>query len=382
LSFFDEVDEPPRTEPRSSSRASTRAAPPRRRSGGGGGRRPPASQQQSIQTRRAVLAVVVVIFVILVAVGVHSCQVSSDQSALKNYANGVSSLISRSDATGKQLFQVLTPTGTPSGQTLENQINQTRVSALAELSSARSMSAPDSVKTANSDLIQAMQLRVDGITGIAGQIQPALGATTSADAVSSIAAQTARFYASDVIYKDYVSPAIVSALHANSIAVGGTDGVTINAGQFVPDVQWVLPTYIAQKLSVNLPSSSGGGGSSAAGCNPCGHVLNSVSVNGTTLQTGSPNTIPTKPAPTFHLSITNGGNKSETDVVCKVSVNGTSDAGQTTIPQTQAGQTTSCDVPLKSAPAAGTYTVQATVKPVAGEKNTANNSQGYTVTFG
>jgi CARDB protein len=378
LSFFDEVDEPPRTETRRTPRTTSRAAPPRRRSGGGG-RRPPG-QQQSIQTRRAVLVVVVVIFVVLIAVGVHSCQVNADRSALKDYANSVSSLISRSDDNGRQVFSVLSPSGTPNASTLQNEINQARQTAAAVLSSARSLSPPDSVKTANSDLRLALQMRLDGISNIGKEIQPALGTSTSTDAINAIAAETARLYASDALYKDYVATALASALHANGIAVGGASGVTINSGQFVPDVQWVLPSFIASKLHTALQGSSATGGKPAPGLH--GHTLNSVSVNGTTLQTGSPNTVAVKPAPTFRLNITNGGQNTETNVVCKVSVNGTSSSGQTVIPQTTAGQTTNCDVTLKSPPAAGTYTVQATVEKVPGEKNTSNNSQSYTVTFG
>jgi hypothetical protein len=379
LSFFDEVDEPPRTEPRSTPRRTSRAGAPRRRSSGGGGRRPPG-QQQSIQTRRAVLAVVVVIFVVLIAVGVHSCQVNADRSALKDYANSVSSVISRSDDNGRQLFSVLSSShGSASASTLQNQINQTRVTAGNILSSARQLSAPDSVKTANSNLRQALQMRLDGITNIGKQIQPALGTSTSNDAIHTIAAEMARLYASDVLYKDYTAPAVVSALHANGIDVGGSSGQTINPGQFVPDVQWLLPSFVASELHVTLQGSAANGGKPAPGLH--GHTLNSVSVNGTTLQTGSPNTVPVKPAPTFKLSITNGGKNNETNVTCKVTVNGTSSSGQTVIPQTTAGQTTTCDVPLKSPPAAGTYTVQATVEKVPGETHTSNNSQSYTVTF-
>lgn len=377
MSFFDEVDEPPRTE----TRRTSRAAPPRRRSGGGGARRPPG-QQQSIQTRRAVLAVVVVIFVVLVAVGVHSCQVNADRSALKDYANSVSSLITRSDDNGRQLFTVLSPGGSaaPNASTLQNEVNQARQTASNVLSSARNLSPPDSVKTANSNLRLSLQMRLDGISNVGKEIQPALGTSASTDAINAIAAEMARLYASDVLYKNYVATALASALHANGIAVGGANGVTINAGQFVPDVQWLLPSFVANKLHAALQSSSSSGGKPAPGLH--GHTLNSVSVSGTTLQTGSPNTVAVKPVPTFRLNISNGGQNTETNVVCKVSVNGTSSSGQTVIPQTTAGQTTSCDVPLKSPPAAGTYTVQATVEKVPGEKNTSNNSQSYTVTFG
>jgi hypothetical protein len=329
-----------------------------------------------------VLAVVVVIFIVLIAVGVHSCQVNADRSALKDYANGTSSLISRSNDNGRQLFSVLSPSGsaTPNASTLQNQINQARQTAANILSSARSLSAPDSVKTANSNLNMTLQMRLDGISNIGKEIQPALGTATSTDAINAIAAEMARLYASDVLYKDYVATALASALHANGIAVGGANGVTINPGQFVPDVQWVLPSFVASKLHATLQGSSTSGGKPAPGLH--GHTLNSVSVNGTTLQTGSPNTVAVKPAPTFRLSITNGGQNTETNVVCKVTVNGTSSSGQTVIPQTTAGQTTTCDVPLKSLPAAGTYTVRATVEKVPGEKNVSNNSQSYTVTFG
>lgn len=322
---------------------------------------------------------VVVIFVILIAVGVHSCQVSSDQSALKDYANSVSSLIGRSDATGTSLFGVLSSGGgSGNGQNLQNQVNETRVKAAGVLSDASKAGAPDSVKTANNNLLLALRMRADGIAAIGRQIQSAVGGTTSSDAVKQIAADMARFYASDVLYKDYTATAIASALHANGIGVGGTTGETINAGQFVPDVQWLLPSYIAGRLNVTLSGTSSGG-KVAPGLH--GHVLNSVSVGGTTLQTGSTNTIPVKPAPTFTLNLTNGGTNTETNVTCKVSVTGTGASGQTVIPQTTAGQTTSCQVTLKSPPAAGTYTVVATIEKVPGEKTLSNNSLSFPVTF-
>jgi CARDB protein len=330
-----------------------------------------------------VLAVVVVIFVVLVAVGVHSCQVNADRSALKDYSNSVSSLVSRSDQTGSSLFKVLSSGGgAGNGITLQNQINQTRQTAQNVVSSAQGLSPPDSVKTANSRLLLTLQMRLDGIAAIGHNIQSAVGGSTSSDAVQAIAAEMARFYASDVLYKDYTAPAIVSALHANGITVGGSSGQTINPGQFVPDVQWLQPSFVASELHVTLQGGGGGSTNSAQGCNPCGHTLNSVSVNGTTLQTGSPNTVALKPAPTFKLNITNGGNKTENNVHCNVTVNGTSSSGQTIIPQTQAGQSTTCSVPLKTLPPPGTYTVKATVEKVPGEKNITNNSQPYTVTFG
>src|SRR6202035_1686157 len=70
LSFFDETDEP--------------AATTRVRRPAGSGRRPP-SDQQVIMVRRGIALVAILVVVIVLAVGVHSCQVSSANSALRTY---------------------------------------------------------------------------------------------------------------------------------------------------------------------------------------------------------------------------------------------------------------------------------------------------------
>jgi hypothetical protein len=370
VSFFDEVEEP-RTSPRTQ---------PRRRRPSGTGRRPP-TDQQAIQVRRVVLAVVLLVVVVLIAVGVHSCQVSARNSSLKTYSNNVASLITQSNSTGSKLFQILSSGPTASNATsVQNSINQTRSSADDELSHAKNIDVPDEVKTANGNFLMTMQMRADALTDIASQIQPALGNQASKDAIYAIAAEMARLYASDVVYKNYATVQLARALHSAGIAVGGADGQPIAAGQFVPDVNWVTPAFIARELNVTLPGASGTStGPIAPGLH--GHELNSVSVSGTTLQTGSPNTIAASPAPTFTLNFTNSGTNNEQNVVCKVTVSGTSDSGQTTVPQTIAGKPATCKVTLKSAPSKGTATVVATIERVPGEKNVTNNSQSFPVTF-
>jgi hypothetical protein len=370
LSFFDEVDEPTTQQPRTTPRT------PRRRRGTG--RRPPGDQQ-TIQARRGIAIVAVLIAIVLIALLVHSCQVSARNNSLRSYTNNVNSVIQQSNQTGTQLFGVLSSGGGQSNATnLQNQINQTRVNAQSQYNRGQHFDVPDDVKSAQQNLLLALKMRLDGITEVASQIQPALGTSTSKDAINAIAAQMARFYASDVIYKSYTTTRIASALHGAGIAVGPPNGVTIAPGQFVPNVQWLTPSFIASELNVPLPGGQNNG-KIAPGLH--GDSLDSVSVAGTTLQTGSTNTIPAKPAPTFSLNFTNSGTNNETNVVCKVSVTGTSVSGQTVIPQTTAGQKSSCKVTLSSSPSAGTDTVIATIEPVPGEKNKSNNSLSFPVTF-
>jgi hypothetical protein len=382
VSFFDEADEPPRTEIRTPNRPASR----RRRSGSGSGisgsggrRRPPAGPaHQSILARRAIAVVALVIVVVLIAVGVNSCQSSARKSALQNYGDNVNHIIGESDATSTKLFGALSGATSSNESSVSQTINQAEQSAQSTLSSAQHLSVPSSAKTANATLVQALRYRLDGITNIAGEIQPALGTSVDQQAVSQIAAETARFYASDVMYKDYVAPELVSALHANGIAVGGADGVPVNSGQFLPSIDWLRPHYVGGELGVSLSSSKSSSGGKVTGLH--GDNINFVSVGGSQLSTDG-NSIAATPPPTFSLNFTDGGNFPETDVGCKVTVTGTSISGAAVVPSINKGQTKSCQVTLKSSPPAGNYNVVADIGKVPGETNLSNNKLSYPVTF-
>jgi hypothetical protein len=370
LSFFDEVDEPTRAKPRTPPRSAPRSTP--RRRGSSGGRRPPGSQQ-SIQVRRGIALGALLVVILLIALGVHSCQVSATNSALQSYTNNVSSLIRQSNSNSQQLFSTLsTATGSSSAISVQNAIDQTLHNATGVLNSAKNMSVPSQVNNANQKLLLALQMRVDGISNIASEIQPALSTSATSSSIDALAAQMAHFYASDVLYKSYASPEIYSAMNSAGIRFSGLD-----PGQFLPDVSWLLPSYIASVLHVTIPGVAPA--KIAPGLH--GHQLNSVSVAGTTLQTGSTNTIPAKPAPSFTLNFANTGTNNETDVICKVTVTGTSVSGQTVVPETVAGKNATCQVKLTSTPPAGTHTVVATVEKVPGERNLSNNSLSFPVTF-
>jgi hypothetical protein len=320
-----------------------------------------------------VAIVIVIIVIVLVALGVHSCQVSATNSALQDYTNSVSSLNQQSVANGRSLFTELAQaSASGNGPNVSNEINKILSDERQVYKKAQATSVPDQVKTGNAFFMNALRMRVDGISGIAKNIQPALASTATSANVNAIATETERLYASDVIYKDYALPQIYGALHA-----AGTRFSPINGDQFVPNVEWVQPTFLASELHVNVPGAQ----PTKATPGLHGHSLTSVSVNGTTLQTGATNTVPASPIPTFVFNFDNGGSNNEHNVKCKVSVNGTSVSGTATVPETFANKSATCSVKLNGAPPAGTQNVVATVEPVLGEKNTKNNTLTYTVNF-
>ena len=314
-------------------------------------------------------------------VGVHSCQVSQQNSALRNYSDSVAALMNTSNQTGQQFFTLLSSgQGTSNAPNLQSQIDEAHLRADTTLSNAQALSPPSQDQLAQQDLILALQMRRDGIANIAGQLQGALQPSTATTALNAIAAEMARFYASDVVYKDYALPVIVSSLRSAGIAVGGTNGEPITTGQFLPDLQWLTTSFIASKLNVTVPSSTTATTKAAPGVH--GHSLDSCSVGGTTLSTSTATTLPSGTTPTLTCTVTNDGANTETNVTVKASISGTSITGQGVIPQTQPGQQYTVQIPLSAAPPAGTYQMTVAVQHVPGETTFTHNDKTFAVTFG
>lgn len=312
--------------------------------------------------------------IVVIALGVHSCDVSSTNSALRDYTDSVATIVTKSDETGTRLFRQLTAGGgAAAAQSLALQIDQDHAAAASQLRQAQGLSVPGAMTLAQSNLLRTLQMRRDGLLVIAQNVEQAVSGGSSA-AVEQIATGTARFYASDVLYKAYAAPEMAAALNAAGIRPAGM----LASGQFLQSISWLDPSYIASRLDVTLPRAKGGG-PIAPGTH--GHQLNSVSVGGTVLSTGATNTLPASPPPTFTLNLTNSGQNQETNVKCKVSVSNGGPSGEAVIPQTTPGETTTCQVTLSSSPAPGSYTVTAEVEPVPGETNIANNVLTFPVTF-
>jgi hypothetical protein len=327
--------------------------------------------------RRVVAGAVLLVVVIVLALGIHSCEVSQRNTALRNYATGVASLVADSHQTGQSLFGDLAKGGSP--VTLQSSITNLAGDASSQLSRLKGLSVPDEMKTAQGHMVLAFQMRHDAITGIAGQVETALS-KSGADAVNAIAGDMATLYASDVLYKNYAGKEIASALHGVGITPNSLNGPPISDLQFVPNLQWLTPTFVAGKLGASVTTSSGASGTP---CNSsaCGDAMTSVSVSGQTLTPGGTATLPANPPPTFDCTFSNTGQQALSNTVVRVSVKGTNVSGTETVAQTQPGGSYTVHVALNSAPPTGTHTVTATVEPHPSETPVVHNTQTFTITF-
>jgi hypothetical protein len=323
--------------------------------------------------------VVVVVLVVAAALLIHSCDVSQTNDSLKTYAGNVYTQVNNSVSNGRRVFSELkSGDATSNLSKLVNELDTDARTASEELTQADNLSTPSAMAAAEQSYVQVMKLRYEGINQIASHIQGAMNSSTAVDDVKEITAGTSLLYAADVLYKTSVVREIAAALNAAGLPIGGTTGVSISAGQAVPDLGWLNAKTVALWLGATVPSSAVN--NDQPGLH--GHALTAVSVNGQTLSTATLNTITVgKTAPTFTLSLTNGGAFAEYDVVCKVSIKGVNDSAKTTIPETTPQESTNCSVTLPTPPPKGAYTVTAEVEPVPGEKNTSNNYLTFNVEF-
>jgi len=183
--------------------------------------------------------------------------------------------------------------------------------------------------------------------------------------------------ASDVVYSQRVAPLIQQAL-----AAGGIQGQSTASTQFLPNLGWLEPSTVEQRLT---GKSSGSAQSSQVAPGTHGSALTGVSVGSTTLETEPTlNHINAGSNPTFTVAVEDSGSNPETDVAVEVSV---SAGGKTykavkAIPKTEPGVTSKVNVPVEGVPLEAAARVTVYVRPVPGETNLENNKGTFLAVFG
>ncbi|MGB2710688.1 MAG: hypothetical protein WBC33_04165 [Conexibacter sp.] len=340
---------------------------------------------QTLLVRRLVAAGGVVLVIILLVVLVKGCVDNRREQALKDYNREAKQLVEASrSGVSKPLFTALSGASGQEATQLQETLNQLRGVADEELQQAERLDVPGGMAEAQDDLELVLSLRRDGVEQIADLIQKAVGkSAAAAAAVDQIAGQMKAFSASDVIYSQRVAPLILRGLKDDGIAASydGTAGEQVlPEADFLPNIGWISPTYVAGQLG----ATSGGSPSGTPAPGLHGHQLDAVSVGGVELVAGASNRIPANPPPTFMVTFTNGGENDETNVKVTVEITGAGAPikAQAVVPNTTAGEQATANVQLgKAPPTSGPVTITVTVEQVAGEETLDNNTQEYTALF-
>jgi hypothetical protein len=359
LSFLDEREEAPR-------RSYSRRGPPRG----------PGTDQQTLLVRRAVAIGGGLLILVLLVLGVRGCLDARKESAFKEYMESVTALLQESNQQSNDFFDLLREPGSQGAVDLTNAVNASRSQAEQLVDRAEGEDHPDELNEAQGFLVETLEFRADGIRGIAEQLRTALGDRGSEQAIERIAAQMRNFDASDVIYSQRFVPAAQEALKDEGLL----DEVTVPKSQFLPDIAWLRP----QTVSNRLAGVAGGGGAVAPGLHGTGLGTVTVQPGGTQLQPGAATEVKAGSETSFDVQVANQGENDERDVTVKLSITGagkpiTVEEKLDTIAQ---GETKTVSIPLAAQPATGRpATVKVEIAAVPGEKKTDNNRGTFRVVF-
>jgi hypothetical protein len=372
--FFE--DEPPTEE---SSR--TERLMPRR--GPRGPQQPPRAPTNLTPLLRLIgLIAFAILIVVLLVFWVQSCQESSKDKTYKEYMAKVSDVSGSSQQIGKELSQTLLAQGQK-----EAQVEQ-RVAGLAhqeqlDVQRARAITPPGTLRDEHNALIQALQYRVSGLTGLASALAATANTKDTTRASAVLAGQMQRLLASDVIYQDSFKAPASAELDRQ-----GVTGTNASGGPLVPDSNFLQSAdFVTPTTMVTVLERIRGGSTTPSTGGLRGTNLVSVTVQpiGTELSTSSQTKVIVRTNMSIVVAVKDSGDSQEANIPVTLQIIQSGVApvtkhariGFINPGETKTVSFTNFPAPNFSSPAQ----IKVEVQPVQGETNTSNNSADYSVIF-
>jgi hypothetical protein len=333
--------------------------------------------------RRTIAIGAALLVLILLVLAFRGCLNARNERAIKDYVSDSSELIEQSKLEGNQLFGLLSGTG-DQGDAVDaaNVVNGLRSESATLVDRADDLDVPDEVSAAQDNLLDALELRRDGLAAVANALPGALADEERREGTADIAEMMQVFLASDVLLKYRFRPNLVQALEDEDLL----DEVTLPRQgrlEFVPDVQWADPDFVADQIA-GLRGDGGGAGDQPATPGLHGNGLGTVTLGGVALVAGASATVPASEDLAFEVQVVNQGENNETDVNVIATVGEGNDAieREEAIPEIAVGEQQTVTIPLGQQPPTGeNVPVTVEVEPVPGEEMTDNNVAEFTVIF-
>jgi hypothetical protein len=368
--FFD--DEGATTE---SASAEPRVRLPRRGGRGGGLRRPPGPPRGLTPLLR-LLALIAIVVAVLVFFGlvIQSCASTSKHDSYSHYMDRVATIAHSSEQDGADVANALTTPGSKTTDltaTLAGIAEQER----QNVSAAQHLDPPGPLRDENQQVVEALQLRVSGVQGLANTFKSTATSKAATDA-SLLSTQADRLLASDVVWDDlFVGPA------RTEMQRQGVNGVAPPDSKFVSNRDLISEHSMSLVLARLRGASTGGTPTGVHGTNLVG---TKALPSGQALSTTGENTVTASPDLKFAVTVHDGGDSQEVGIKVTLTIQKpvksivktkTSDV----INPGQDKTVTFSD--LGGVPFARKTTLSIDVAPVPAEQDATNNKASYPVIF-
>ena len=364
--------------------ATTEAQPSRVRLPGRGGRGPgprrPAGPPRGLTPLLRLLALIAILVAVLVFFGllIQSCASTSKHDEYKSYMDKVTLIAQASTKDGSDVATALTTPGVKTAD-LATKLAQIAEAERSNVSVAQHLNPPGPLRDQHENLIEALQLRVNGIKGLADTLRATASSKNTSSDATLLATSAQRLLASDVDWDDlFYGPAKVV------MQSEGVTGVAPPESHSVANADLITQHSMAGVLQRLRGVTSGGTPSGLHGTNIAAtKVLPTVQ---TILETQT-NTIVATQDLAFVVTVHDGGNSQEVGIPVTLTLQKVSGGGAITRTQTIAvidpGQNK--DVTFSNVNVTGLFVQKAelriNVAPVPGEHDTANNKATYPVLF-
>ena len=361
--FFDDAPTREASATEDAPRGPMRRRLPRRPAGGGAA--PPVVRLGALIAGAIILAVVLVLWV-------NGCRNDQKVGSYRSYMTDVNRVTGESEQIGKQLNTLIATPGLKL-QDLQDRLDGLRNQEAQVVTRAQGLDPPGTLREQQESLVDALALRVSGLAGLAQAFAQITAASDATQAGRSLAEQSSRFVASDVLYDDFFRTPSQEILRRESIA-----GVDVPSSAFLttPELATASSWELVVKRLTQTPGSGGLHGNQIDGVR--------VLPGGAQLSPTDENTVQASERLAFEVTVRNSGDSQETQVEVTLTVQGgTQPIKRTkTIPIIDPGKTkTVVFRDLGTLPFGTRTTVRVNVLPVEGEQNTSNNTVEYPVIF-
>ncbi len=347
--------------------------------GGGGPRRPQFRAPHGLTPILRLVGFVAfaILIVVLLVVWGQGCSSDKKRNDYSGAMTDIGAIGSNSAKIGNDLAELLTTPGLKQAE-LETQLGGLIQRQQQDVEQAQGLDVPGPLRPATDHAIEALQLRVGGLQGLLDTFMATKGddSKVATAAGEKLASQARRLEAGDVVWQFLFRVPAQATLQDE-----GLRDITAPASVFVENVE----LYTARSMTAiwqRIHGASTGGSPSGVHGNQLEKVI--VQPAGAQLAPDTETTIKASTDLAFEVFVKNTGENQEVSVVVTLTIpKGTTPIVKTqTIDLLDIGEVktvTFKDFP--EVPFAEKTSVQVSVKPVQGEKNTKNNSAEYPVIF-
>ncbi len=364
---FDFFEEPATREGARPDRPARRSRRPRRPPG------PPSGLTPML--RLVGLISFAILIVLLLVVWIDGCREDQRKNAYREYVEKVSDYATESQRLGRRFNSLLTTRGTQEAE-VENELSGLAQSQERIANSARGLEPPGRLRQQHSHLLDALDLRTNGLEGMNEAFKSTASSRNATTAGAELAVQMKRFVTSDVIWEDLFKEPTKLELDSLDIT-----GVNVPDSTFLPNSD-IATTASMRAVWQRIHGASTGG----TGCEPRGTGIVSTKVlpSGRELSTESTNTIQLTPQLAFSVTIRNSGCAQEVGLRVQLTIQQSPRpiTARETITLVNPGEDATVefrDLGLPPLDQRTSLTVEA--DPVPNESNTNNNAANYPVQF-